>query len=746
MQNPGFLENISLQNLRRFMSALFILFSSHHNLFAQDTWNIQRIHGDVVLDGPSNESAWNDIDPLPMVMYQPVYEGELTERTEIRIAYDDAYLYASGRFYDSDPAGVHVNSLYRDRSMNDDMFNLFLDTFNDKENALRFATNPAGNRVDNALSNDGNTINENWDTFWDVAAVQNEQGWFAEMRIPFSSLGFKRQSEEVTIGLIACRYIDRKNEIHMFPAFSQDWPLHTPSKAHEIHLTNILTQRPVYVTPYVLGGFGQNSILNADATGYSADTEYSREIGLDVKYNLTHNLTLDATINTDFAQIEADDEQVNLTRFSLYFPEKRRFFQERAGIFSFAVSGLYGRDRLFHSRRIGIHDGMAVRILGGLRLVGRAGPWDIGIVNMQTEKSNALPSENFGVMRLRRQVINENSYAGGMLTSRLGADGSSNVAYGFDSIIRLFNNEYLTLRWSQTFEDDLINENSYRFWDASSMLALWERRTRMGWNYEFSLVRSGEDFLPGIGYTTRRDFTEFAWRIHYDKYVTESSKLKKYSLFQILGSAAYRNVDGSLESAWAEYGTEFHWKSGAFIFADAEIWYEDLRNTLPFPEGTWIPAGSYVNPRFEGGFRTAPGRLLHTVLIFCAGAFYDGWIQFIWINPVWSISRHLNLSADYSVNFVRFPDRDQEFDAHIVQLRIEGAFNTKCSINGFIQYSSISDQLTPNIRFRYNFREGNDLWIVYNEGFNTDRDKWSPMLPKTNNRAVLMKYTHTFIK
>ncbi len=734
------------ENVVGLIVVLWLVPFSQRILVAQEALTLQRINSEIILDGLSDEPAWNNIEPLPLTMYQPTFKGTPTERTEIRVAYDDYYLYASGRFYDSDPTGIHANSLYRDRAINDDAFNLILDTFNDKENALCFWTTPAGIRGDMAISNDGELLNDNWNTFWDAAAVQNGDGWFAEIRIPFSSLGFKRQSNHVTIGLIAFRIIDRKNEVLIFPAIPPDWQRHTPSQAKEVSLTNILTQKPVYCTPYILGGFGRNSIINTDSTGYRFDREYDRDIGLDVKYNISHNLTIDATLNTDFAQIEADDEQVNLSRFSLFFPEKRRFFQQRAGIFSFSTSGLYTRDRLFHSRRIGIHNGKEVRILGGVRLVGRAGPWDIGAFDMQTEKSGELPSENFGVVRLRRQSFNENSYTGGIFTSRIGNDGSYNIAYGFDSILRFYKNEYFTLRWAQTFEDDNIKEKSFNFLDAASILALWQRRTRVGFNYEFSLTRSGKDFSPSIGYTTRRDFTDFSWRIHYDTYVGEESRLRKFSLFQILGSAAFRNSDKSLESAWAEYGTDCVWKSGAFIWADAEIYYEDLLEILEFPDNTEIPKGSYNYYRLEVGGMTPPGRLLNSRFYLSIGTFYDGWNQTVGLTPAWSISRYLRLHADYYVNFVRFPNRDQKFNAHVFSLRVEGALNNRFSINGFIQYNSISDQLTPNIRVRYNFREGNDLWLVYNEGFNTDRANTTPILPRTDSRTIMMKYTYTFKK
>jgi len=369
---------------------------------AQTPMTLPRIEGPITLDGRSTEPAWQEIEPLPMTMYQPTYEGGVRERTEVRVAYDDEYLYVLGRLYDSHPEDIRANSLHRDRYSGDDTFAIILDTFNDNENALWFFTTPTGVRFDMAVSNDaegglGGTVNSNWDTFWSAEARQTDEGWFAEMRIPLSSLGFQSEGERVTMGMTTYRYIARRNERYIFPAIPPDWSLGfaKPSQAQDVVLNGVESRRPVYFTPYVLGGVEQEARLAEDETTYRQHRDLTRELGGDLKYNLTNNLTLDLTANTDFAQVEADPQRVNLTRFSLFFPEKRRFFQERASTFAFNTGG---NDRLFNSRRIGLVEGEPVRIWGGARLVGRVGNWDVGVLNMQTAEDEALdvPSENFG--------------------------------------------------------------------------------------------------------------------------------------------------------------------------------------------------------------------------------------------------------------------------------------------------------------------------------------------------------------
>lgn len=393
---------------------------------------IQRITEPIVLDGLSDEAAWQEIEPFPVVMHEPVFGAQPSERTEFLAAYDDDYFYFAMRGYDSDPDGIRGNILFRDRFGSDDYFEVMIDTFNDNENSMIFTTNPAGIRRDVAVSNDatgpvGSWLNADFDTFWDVAVTVNEEGWFAEMRIPFSSLRFQDDDGEVVMGLSLHRIIVRKTERAVFPAIepNANFAYLKPSRMQKISLSDVQSERPVYVRPYLMGGLERMSELAASGSEYGFNHNEMAEAGLDIKYGLTNNLTLDLTLNTDFAQVEADDQQVNLTRFSLFFPEKRQFFQERAGLFEFRTGG---QSRLFHSRRIGLTEaGEMVRILGGARVVGRVGSWDLGVLNMHTDEKGDQPMENFGAVRLRRQVFNPYSYAGGIATSRIGTDGQYNL-------------------------------------------------------------------------------------------------------------------------------------------------------------------------------------------------------------------------------------------------------------------------------------------------------------------------------
>jgi hypothetical protein len=712
---------------------------------------LPRLDGPIQLDGLSDEPAWEAVEPWLPTQYEPDNGAAPTERTEFLVAYDDDYIYFALRAYDRDRTGIRSNTLYRDRLSGDDHFEILLDTFNDNETGVLFTTTPAGIRKDAAISNDasgggitsGEWINGDFNTYWDVETVVNHEGWFAEMRVPFTSLRFQDDNGQVVMGIALQRKVARKTERLVFPSVPPiaDWAFLKPSLAQKIVLHGIRPRTPLYVTPYGLSGLGQTFPLNDAGTGYPQEDDLKAEAGADLKYGLTNNLTLDLTVNTDFAQAEADDQQVNLTRFSLFFPEKRQFFQERAGIFDFRTGGL---NRLFHSRRVGLtDDGEPVRILGGARVVGRLGPWDVGLLDMQTTESEALPSENFGVLRLRRQVFNPYSYAGAMVTSRVGTDGSYNLAYGLDGVIRVGGDDYLTFQWAQSFDDQQIDDGNLDLVNSGRFTAALERRRRRGWGYNAVVAWAGPAYDPGIGFTQRNDFTLLDDSVSYTWLPGESSSLIWHTL-GLAGFAFLRNGDASFESAELGPEWEFAAKSGAGGGLEAKVLFEDLPVPFVLSEDAVVPVGSYTFFRVGASYHVSHTRLFQLTPRIEAGTFYDGWEATGEVAPIWYVSPHLELSGSYLFSRIRFPERDQRFDAHLARLRIGTALNTQLSTNAFVQFNSATHTVSANVRFRYNFREGNDLWIVYNEGMNTDRHRLTPTLPFTDTRTVLIKYTYTF--
>ena len=722
---------------------LILLSESTVQQSLSDPLKLTRINDTIVIDGHVNEPVWDTISPLPLISYDPVAGLPPTEPTEIRIAYDDNYIYASIRAFDSNPAGIRSNTLYRDRLTGDDVFHILLDTYNDNESALGFTITPSGAKRDATISNDGEgprALNADFMTYWDVATHIDDRGWFAEVRIPFSSLGFQDDNGRVEMGLLVQRGISRKNERVIFPEISPNIsrPFFKPSVAHKIVFDGIYSSRPLHITPYLLGGFEQNAVMNETENGFTTVDNNTFNAGFDVKYGISNNLTLDLTVNTDFAQVEADDQQVNLTRFNLFFPEKRQFFQERSGIFEFQTGN---NNRLFNSRRIGLsNSGEQVQILGGGRLTGKAGSWDIGILSMQTEQTDNLASENFGVVRLRRSVINPYSYIGTMGTSRMNTDGSYNIGIGLDGTIRFRNSEYISFVWAHTLDDTIDNTTLF---SGSNILLTAEDRSRQGFGYVTTLSLAGNDFTPQTGFVARKNYYQVAQELRYGWLPGGNSSILLHTL-KTGGAFFWSKTEHHLESAEISTDWNVTTRQGAQFNTSVNWNCENLPIAFPLLGRTIIPPGEYQFLRMIASYQMAASNLLRTRIELDGGTFYGGQRYTLNISPTWNLSKHLELEASYLYNLVDAGETEDWFTAHIGQLRVRTALNTKLSTNAFIQFNSSADIISTNVRFRYNFRDGNDFWIVYNEGLNVNRDRFQPVLPRAQTRTILAKYTHTF--
>jgi hypothetical protein len=713
---------------------------------------VPRLTGPVTLDGPSEEEAWKSVPPLPLVQVLPDNGRPPSERTEILIAHDDHFLYIAGRCWTSDPRLIQAPSKKRDYfEGNTDMLCVIIDTFNDKENALAFFTTPTGLRWDGSITNDAeprsindNPMNTSWNAFWDAAAVRTGPGWFAEMRIPFSSLRFQDTNGRVVMGLLAWRWIAAKVEVDCFPTIDPNigsQGIWKPSRGREVILEGVHGRNPLYVTPYLLGGYGQSNELNDEGTAYVHRDRPTAEAGLDVKYGLTSNLTLDLSLNTDFAQVEADDFQVNLTRFSLFFPEKRLFFLERAGIFDFSF-GEY--NQLFYSRSIGISDEEQVRIYGGARLIGRLGGWDLGLLDMQTAPlhGQGLPTENFSVFRTRRRVFNPYSYIGGMVTARLGGDGSYNLVYGLDASIRVGGDDYLLLNWAQSLENGKANDLASL--DPSRFRLTWNRRNLRGLGFNLGYSYSGRDYSPGMGFEMRENFGRFGNRFSYGWLPGVKSSLTNHYVFAD-GYLYLRNDDGSVESAEVGPGWGFFAKSGWNGEFAVKACRESVGEELSFFDRISVPPGEYSFWTLRGYLMNSPGGLFQVLGTIDAGAFYDGWKATVGLRPLWGVSSVVSLSGYYELDRVEFPNRHQSLTAHIGQVRVTANLGTSVSTLALLQYDSAEGQVTVNLRLRYNPREGNDLYLVVNETLNSRRVGYFPPRPSFGGRAILVKYSHTFV-
>ncbi len=703
---------------------------------------LHRLNASITIDGVPNEAAWRDIPPLELTMYTPVFRGRPTQRTEIRVAYDDEYLYAAGWFYDTDASSIRVNSLYRDRWNGDDAFAIYIDAFNDKKNAKWFGTTPGGIRFTQLISDDGATLNADWDTFWSAATTVTSEGWFAEVRIPFSSLGFHSDANgKAVMGLTVTRLISRSDERLTFPEIDSRFDFRRPSVAREVVLRNVHPRTPLYVTPYALTGVSRRALEATPPApiGFRNHDATSRQAGVDVRYPLSGNLTLDLTANTDFAQVEVDDQVVNLDRFPLYFPERRRFFQEGSGIFDFNSSGGL---RLFNSRRIGLTSDLApVPVVGGARLVGRVAGWDVGALEMETKAQDGFPAENFGVARVRHSVFNPYSTVGLMATTYVGGD-RRNGALGADGVFRLRGDQYVTLRLAGTSD----NTDSTTTLSSRSLADFTlERRVQRGLQYNLALSRAGKDYRPELGFLPRTDFTIANIIGNYFIY-TDSNPYFRRVYPGALAFQTYRNSDHALESAqWAVW-VEWDTKDGGGGWVEPKVFHENVASAFTIAGKTGVPAGAYTFSDLQLVYFMGAGSPLRTTVNFRAGSYFDGQRVQVITSPTWNVSPHLEFGTDYQYTRLRFPTRDQKVDINVLRLRVRSALDARASGNAFIQYNSTTNRLDFNVRLRYAFAEGTDLWLVYNEGLDTDRlpSDAGAIPPLSLSRALTLKYTHTF--
>jgi hypothetical protein len=706
---------------------------------------IPRLNGPVTLDGVVDEAAWFKIDPLPLVTHWPAF-GETVDinKTQIRIAHDEEYLYVSCICYEN-PDKISTPTYKRDElHMAMDGLAIIIDTFNDHETGLWFNVSASGSRADAAISNDAmgaNSINLFWNTIWEAEAVVTEDGWMAEMRIPFSSIRFESDEGRVEMGLIAYRYSAHNVTLQIYPEVRPDWGFYSfvkPSQSQSVQLEPIESRNPVFITPYVLGGAQRLAQLDAGETGYLHESGFTYEAGLDIKMGITNNTTLDLTINTDFAQVEADDQQVNLTRFSLFFPERRQFFLERASVFDFSFGG---NDRLFHSRRIGLSSGLPVRILGGARIITRSSGWDLGLLSMQTAREGELASKNHSILRARRQVFNPQSYVGGMATSRIDEKGNYNLSYGIDGIFRLWGDDFLNINTAQTISSD--RTQTFLNTDALRLQTQWQRRSYAGLSYNFSFNYSGLDYDPVMGFQTRQNYMRFGERISWGWQPDTGSPVQRLRA-SLLGTLYLSNTDGRMETFLTGTLLEATWRGGDYAFAELLYIREEIYSGFSLSDEVDVPAGSYQFPEAQAVYETPRGRSLRAIIRAAGGGFFDGRRITSSLQTIWDYSRVVNFQMFYQVNRAVFGNREQALTAHIARFRTELTFNTRLTFSSFIQYSSGFDIGVLNFRLRYNPRDGNNFYIVMNETINTNPNRQIPHLPFSENRALMVKFDYTF--
>lgn len=682
----------------------------------------------IELDGHVTEATWLGLEPLPVAMFEPEFQAPITRTSTIRLAHDGQYLYAAGVFVDD--ATPTANSLIRDYYAEDDLFNVIIDSFNDDETAFYFLVTPAGTRVDGAITDDvegPNWQHEEFDNVWDAAATLTADGWSAEMRIPLTSLRFRSTDGVVRMGLIAGRLIVRLRERHTYPAIRPGPSIaqFKPSLAADVVLEGVDARRPLELRPYGLGGWSGTS------RAVSVETGPSYEVGGDAKVAIGPRMTLDLTVNTDFAQTEADAVQVNLDRFSLFFPEKRQFFLERAGTFMF---GYADEHQLFYSRRVGLSElGAPERIYGGARATGRVGRGDLGALSLQVDRDDG-GSANLSAVRYRRPFLSGSSYIGGIATGAVESGNESNAfAGGLDTRIDLSGSHFATasVAVSRDSAGDL----------ATHMRFAAERRNRAGWAYRIAGAQVDAAYSPPLGFVRRRGIQQLDAAIFRGSF-GRPGRIQE-SLFTGSTQLVRRRSDEALETAIAGVAWNGRRRGGGTGMFRVRGRHENVLHDFPLGEAAVVPAGEYDFVEFAASIGLPAGWSRRADMDFSGGRYFDGRRFTVAVRPVWNVSRHLELGADLEMNRIAFPDRNQSFDADIVRFRFRAAANTHLSAYGLIQYDGVSGQTASNVRLRYHVSEGRDAYLVWNEAYGLPTSLDPSAGPgEFNQRSLTLKYTH----
>ena len=663
-----------------------------------------RTEAPILLDGLLNEESWLQSPPVTEFLQRDPQEGApASEKTEVRILFDTRNIYFGVLCYDTNPDGIRATELRRDDSLgNDDIFELILDTFHDHRNGYLFRINPLGTKYDATVTDDGQTTNRDWDEKWEVKAQIHEEGWSAEIAIPFKSLRFL-SSEQLVWGVNFHRDIKRKNEEVFWTAHSRDFSFNEVSRAGRLEGLAGIQGFTFRVKPYFTTGRSQ--VVRRG----QKESEYLTDVGIeDAKYLITPQLALDLTVNPDFAQADVDEAQVNLTRFSRFFPEKREFFQERAGIFQFGSGGGFGRPDLllFHSRRIGLsEDREEVPIWGGLKLTGKQGPLDLGLLNMQTRSSGDTPGQNFTVVRVKGNIL-ARSYVGAIFTrNTAGIGATSNRAAGVDGSFTFFRN--LNLRGFLAKTDTAPLEEGK--WAGQGLID-WQSDL-IEFSLEHASIPKEENFNPEIGFVGREDIkrtvTEFDYQPRPN--IDLIRQMEFGTAFEYIS-----NQKGELETRVFELEWEARFESGDDLNLQFTRTFERLVDPFQIRGGVGtVPVGDYEFNEYQLMYRSFRGRKVSGNLSFAAGDFFNGKRIRFDISPQFKPTQKLSFEPSYEWNKISLPDvsfTTQEFNGEV-----NYSFSQKWLTRTTFLLDSQDQEYSVNFRLNYIFRPGDDFFVVYNE-------------------------------
>jgi len=697
------------------------------------------------IDGVLDESIWQSAAVIrDFIQQEPAEGAPATERTEVHLLYDGSSLFIGVRAFDSSHEPPRATEMRRDadRILEEDNFQVILDTFMDTRTAYMFAVTPLGAQLDQQIFDEGGrdrrgsvaAVNKEWDGVWAVGTSRAADHWVAEIEIPMVTLRFPNASRQ-SWGINFMRNIRRKNEQVFWAPIPREFGLTRVSLAGSLRdLEQLDRGLDLRVKPYVTSGGRWTHDLNL-SNGYDNSTK--GEVGLDLKYGVTAGLNLDVTVNTDFAQAEVDNEQVNLTRFALFFPEKREFFLENAGMFTVGTPNSTGRIAdLFFSRRIGLTDtGAPVPILAGARLTGKVGGNNIAVVDIQTDDALGQPGENFLVARYSRDI--GRSQIGALVINKQANIEAPSVGAHFN---RTFAAD-MNLVLSDAFTIDGFFAGTETPGLSGDQLGGHIRAGWLdgSWRVYGEYTDLDDNFNPEVGYVPRVAMRRS--KVHFE-YDIRPGKWGIRMMDPMWNVTYITDQGGRLESRQFHHMLGTYFNNGASLVLWYNRYFERIDQTFRVG-GVPINPGDYAFWDTQANFRSDPSRRLYFGARVAPQKFYGGDRLDMSGSVGVRVTDQLAAQAEFARNDVSLPNGD--FVADIASFQLDYAFSPSMSLRSLTQYNSLTDQISTSARLRYIFRPGSDIYLVYDE---VRRDTpWvaDPLLTNEyRDRQLLLKMTYLF--
>jgi len=677
------------------------------------------------IDGVMDEPFWAGIEPITgFKQWEPVEGGEPTEGTEVRIAFDEHAIYFGVLLRDSDPSAIRRSILQREgRIDQDDRFIICLDTYHDGRNAYVFELNSFGTQGDAYITDESMTLDDwNWEGVYESEGRITPEGWVLEVAIPFTTIRFG-DAAEPTMGVAFYRSIRRKNEELTWPQIPQRFRngiFQVSQYATLTGLSGLRRGRYTEVKPFAIAG--------AQKVAGEANTEVLDDVGVDAKISLTPNLTLDLTWNTDFAQVEADNVQVNLTRYDLFFPEKRDFFLERAGLFTF---GAAQETEVFFSRTIGL----STPIRGGGRLTGEVGPFSVGALALRTEDAEVAgvrrPGAWSSVARVRAELLPRTTL-GGIFTS-LDREGGHNRAAGLDAEARFWGSSTFLLWAANVWDAEPARGGSST---AAGQAELVLRNDF--WFFELTRTIIGDAFQPALGFVPRPDQRRWGAQLGVIPRFEGSRWARQLQVF--LQGNHIETMDGVKESHFRRLQSRLSFQTGDFASFEVSERFERLVAPASIQRRT-LPVGDYTFRFVSGGVRTNESRTLSGSLNAQAGDFWSGTLGSVSGGLTWKTGPYLTLGARASRNAVSLPVADGDFTTHILSLDVLAALSRKLFASALFQWDDVSRTFQGNVRIDWIHTPGSDLFLVLDSGYFTG-DLLDPRETRWRKRTGVVKLTY----